>query len=229
MVHPAVFERLMGNRVYIVARIATLPGNSRSTKAAATRDTLLRVARTLFEERGYFEIGTPELVAAAGLTRGALYHHFANKFDLFAEVFRIAEKELFEEALGLFDPAWVTNAQRLRNGAEAYLRAVAASTGRQRIMLIDGPVVLGWAKWREMKSLSFRNVHEQNIRSLMKSDEMRPGEPQYVSQLLIAAMNEGSLAIAHADPSERDAVRVKVTDSLMLLIDGLLTSPVSNG
>lgn len=203
-------------------------GSSRSLKAAATRDALLRTARTLFEERGYFEIGTPELVAAAGLTRGALYHHFAGKFELFEAVFRLVEQELFEEAMALFQPEWVTHADRLRHGIVAYLRAVAASARRQRILLIDGPAVLGWTKWREMESASFRELHERNIRSLMDAGDMRRGEPAYVSRLLLAAFHEAALAIAHAGAAEREAVRVKVTDSLMLLIDGLFEPPAAS-
>lgn len=199
----------------------------RSRKAAATRDSLLQIARTLFEQRGYFEIGMPELVAAAGVTRGALYHHFASKFELFAAVFRMVEQELFEEALGLFDPSWVSPVTRLRDGTKVYLRAVAASAGRQRIMLVDGPAVLGWARWREMESASFRDLHERNIRSLMEAGEMRAGDSGHVSRLLIAAFNEAALAIAHAEPGERENVRVKVTDSLMLLIDGLFVGPVA--
>ncbi|WIW89502.1 helix-turn-helix domain-containing protein [Sphingobium sp. V4] len=204
-------------------------GRSRAARAAATRDSLLRVARTLFEERGYFEIGTPELVVAAGVTRGALYHHFGNKFEIFKEVFLIVEQELFEEALSLFEPSWITHRTRLRDGSRAYLTAVAGSAARQRIMLIDGPAVLGWEKWRYMQSASFRDLHERNIRSLMDSGEMRPAEPQFVSRLLIAALNEAALAIAHAQPAERDAVRIGVTDSVMLLIDGLLLSPPPTG
>lgn len=206
---------------------ATQIASARSLKAAATRDSLLQIARTLFEQRGYFEIGTPELAAAAGLTRGALYHHFAGKLELFAAVFRMVERELFEEALGLFDPSWVSPVMRLRDGTKVYLRAVAASAGRQRIMLIDGPAALGWARWREMEAASFRDLHERNIRSLMEAGDMRPGEPRHVSRLLIAALNEAALAIAHAGPDERESVRQKVTDSLMLLIDGLLIAPVS--
>lgn len=202
-------------------------GNSRSLKAAATRASLLQIARSLFEQRGYFEIGTPELVAAAGVTRGALYHHFAGKLELFEAVFRLVEQELFEEAMSLFDPGWVTPIARLRNGSRAYLKAVAASAGRQRIMLIDGPAVLGWTKWREMESASFGDLLERNIRSVMETGEIRPGEPEYVSRLLLAAFNEAALSIAHAEPADRDAVRIKATNALMLLIDGLLVSPAA--
>lgn len=198
--------------------------DTRARRAAATRETLVRVGRTLFEERGYFAIGTPELVAAAGVTRGALYHHFAGKLELFETVFRLAEKELFEQAMGLFHPSWTAHTLRLRNGVGAYLKAVAASAGRQRILLIDGPAVLGWVRWREMESASFRELLRRNIRALMEEGAMAPGDSDAVCQLLLAAFNEAALAIAHAPAQEREGVRMRVTDALMMLIEGLLRS-----
>lgn len=205
--------------------VAAPIGNARTQQAAATRKALLDNARILFEERGYFEIGTPELAAAVGLTRGALYHHFANKYELFVEVFRIVERELFEEAMSLFQSDWVTDEARLRYGVVAYLKAVAASPGRQRIMLIDGPAVLGWVKWREMESASFRDLQKRNLAQLAASGVMRNANSEYLSRLLLAAFNESALAIAHAEPAMREIVRGEVTASLQLLIEGLLISP----
>lgn len=194
---------------------------SRQDKAAVTRATLIRVGRQLFAEHGYFAIGTPELVAAMQMTRGALYHHFRNKQELFEAVFQDVERELVEEAIAAMGPvpddAWV----RIRRGARAYLEAVAASPSRQRILLIDGPAVLGWDRWRQMESASFRKRLEDHVMGLMDADVLPKVSAVALGQLLIAAFHEAALAIAHAPEAERTQVHNDMLASLHALIDAV--------
>lgn len=200
---------------------------SRQDKAAATRATLLRVARALFAEQGYFEIGTPELVAAMGMTRGALYHNFRNKRDLFEAVFIDTANELVTEAIAKLPADLPDVRTRLREGASSYLAAVAASPDRQRILLIDGPVVLGWEHWRLLESTGWRERLEVHIGSLMADGTLPQVSVERVGQLLLATYHEGALAIAHAPEGERDKVRLEMEASLHVLIDALASPRTS--
>src|SRR5436305_856505 len=128
-----------------------IPAPTRTTKAEqseATRAALVNAARPLFAARGYAAVGTEEIVRAAGVTRGALYHHFEGKNELFAAVYEQIEAELVAElgevAAGASDPL-----DALHRGAAAFLEACRRPE-IQRISLIDAPSVLGWERWREI-------------------------------------------------------------------------------
>src|SRR5665648_460638 len=129
---------------------ATCMSSLRLEQAEATRAALLEAARALFAQRGYAAVGTEEIVRRARVTRGALYHHFRGKEDLFRAVVEDVERELTEriaaEALAIeaVDP-WAA----LRGGARAFL-AASAEPEVQRIIMLDAPAVLGWVQWREI-------------------------------------------------------------------------------
>src|SRR3954453_16583830 len=123
----------------------------RTTKAAqseATRARLLAAARALFAERGYAHVGTEEIVRAAGVTRGALYHQFVDKRDLFRALFEQLEAKLIEEAArrmaGHDDPL-----DAMKAACRGWLEACARPEAQQ-IVLIDPPAVLGYDTWREI-------------------------------------------------------------------------------
>ena len=121
-------------------------GRSQAERSQATREALIGAARKLFAKRGYAEVGTEEIVRAAGLTRGALYHHFGGKRELLAAVYEQIERELAERiasgALGATDPL-----EAMRAGTEMFLDA-CLEPEVQRIVLLDAPAVLGWERWR---------------------------------------------------------------------------------
>ncbi|QQP99426.1 TetR/AcrR family transcriptional regulator [Lysobacter enzymogenes] len=116
-------------------------GRSNRERTEGTRRALLDAARTLFVARGYADTSTPDVVAAAGVTRGALYHHFADKRELFRQVLE-AEAEAVREAILAAAPAGLPARAALLRGAEAYLDSMTVP-GRTRLLLIDAPAVLG--------------------------------------------------------------------------------------
>ena len=110
----------------------------------------MSAARTLFGARGYADVGTEEIVRAAGVTRGALYHQFRDKADLFAAVAEEVEAEIAERIAGAAGAgAEADPVGALRTGARLFLDACAAPEV-ERIILLDAPAVLGWEAWRDL-------------------------------------------------------------------------------
>ncbi|WP_323020243.1 helix-turn-helix domain-containing protein [Pararhodobacter sp.] len=114
---------------------------SNADRRQETRAALLSAARALFTETGYAETGTPEIVARAGVTRGALYHHFADKRALFLALIE-AEAQAIAASIDAASLDATDPLTALRQGARAYFTAMQVP-GRVRLMLIDGPSVLG--------------------------------------------------------------------------------------
>ena len=114
---------------------------SNADRTQAMRDALIASARELFVERGYAETSTPEIVAAANVTRGALYHHFHDKAALFRAVI-VAESERVADHINGATQGCTNAAEALDVGTDAYLDAMMAP-GRTRLLLIDGPAALG--------------------------------------------------------------------------------------
>jgi len=122
---------------------ATSPRSNRE-RTEATRGALMDAARALFVGKGYAETSTPEVAAAAGTTRGALYHHFADKRDLFRAVLA-REMAAVAEDIRAAAREGLPPLKALIAGSDAYLRAMTAP-GRTRLLLVDGPAVLGLAE-----------------------------------------------------------------------------------
>src|SRR5262245_62066161 len=148
-----------------------MPKSDRATptrkaeQSRETQDRLLKAAKELFTSKGYAGTAMEDLVAKAGMTRGALYHQYRDKRDLFRAVFEAVEADLGQRlviAVAAETDPW----QQLRTGARAFLES-ATEPAIRRIVLIDGPAVLGWEEWRRIDaqhSLGMvRAVFEINI------------------------------------------------------------------
>lgn len=191
----------------------------RKQQAAATRANLIAVARKLFVAKGFHATGITDLVAAAGLTRGALYHHFSDKTQLFEAVFREVDDELQAAAGGavrdLSDDPW----RQLQEGLQAFLALVAASQEVQRVVLLDGPVVFGWERWRQIQSEFTFGQLTAALERLVDSGLMAAQPTGPLAELILAALNDAALSIAHAaDPT---GTREAVAKALLTLISGL--------
>lgn len=190
---------------------------SRADQAAGTRSELMRTARELFAERGYAGVGTEEIVARAGVTRGALYHHFEDKKDLFRAVHEELERDLVasigERIAGIDDP-W----ELLVTGVRAFLDA-CTEPALMRIALVDAPVVLGWEEWRDIDTrygLGLVSFGLQNAmdRGLFRRQAVRP-----LAHLLAGSMTEAAMMIAHAP--DHEAARREVEGPLLAILEGL--------
>ncbi len=176
-----------------------------TTRSASTRAALVAAARPLFAARGYADVGTEEVVRAAGVTRGALYHQFADKQALFEAVFEAVEAEITqriaEEALGgnTEDPL-----AALEAGVEQFLRA-AAEPEVQRIALIDAPSVLGWERWREIGMRYGLGLVEGVLQAAVDAGRIEPQPVRALAHVLIGAVDEAAMVVARAD--DQDAAR----------------------
>jgi len=189
----------------------------REEQAAATRAELLRVARELFAARGYADVGTEEIVRAAHVTRGALYHHFADKRDLFRAVHNQLAQELLAQIVaqtaGSAD-AW----EALTRGMRAFLD-ICEDPAVIRISHLDAPAVLGWAEWREVDAQHWLGVLTMALGEAMQEGLVRRRDAEPLAHMLMGAMVEASMMIANAaDPA---AARAEVEGPLLALLEGL--------
>jgi AcrR family transcriptional regulator len=189
----------------------------RGERAEATRSALLRAARELFAERGYPAVGTEQIVERAGVTRGALYHHFADKRDLFGAVHDQMERELMEaigERMGQEADPW----QLLVTGLRAYLDAC---TDRElmQITLLDAPAVLGWSEWRAVDERYGLGLVSAGLENAMAAGLFRRQEVRPLAHLLMGALGEAAMLIANA--ADPEAAREEIEGPLLTLLDGL--------
>jgi AcrR family transcriptional regulator len=191
--------------------------NRKAEQSAATRNALVDAARSLFGERGFAAVSTEEIVQAAGVTRGALYHHFKDKQDLFTAVVERVEQEILERvAAAALAEADVWEQQRVAVGA--FLDG-CLDPAVQRVILTDAPSVLGLAAWREIEARYGLALVRAGLQNVMDAGliERQPLEP--LAHMLLGAMAEGGLLIARADDPE--AARREVGDSLDRILRGL--------
>lgn len=194
--------------------------NKQEQRSRATREKLVAAARALFAERGYAAVGTEEIVRAAGVTRGALYHQFRDgKPQLFEAVFEVVEEEttqrIAEIALaGATDPV-----AALRNGGRAFLE-ICAEPEIERIALLDAPAVLGWQRWREIGFRHGLGLVAATLQAGMDAGALAPGPVAPLAHLLLGALDEGALYVARAD--DRAVARAEIEQVIDRLIDGLV-------
>ena len=189
----------------------------RAEQAEGTRSALIEAARPLFAERGFAAVATEEIVAAARVTRGALYYHFEDKRDLFRAVFLALEDRVMGKVAALAASApdpW----SALGGGAHAFLDA-CVEPEMLRIGLVDAPSVLGWAEWREIDARYGLGLVQAALQAAMDAGHVAPQPVEPLSHLLLGALNEAALFIARAD--DRAGARRAVGESIDRLLEGL--------
>jgi AcrR family transcriptional regulator len=196
---------------------ATEQGTRRAKDGQVTRDALIDAGHDLFAKHGYPGVGTEEIVARARVTRGALYHHFEDKRDLFRAVHERVERELVERVAArmesVADP-W----ELMVAGTRAFLDACGDPAVKQ-IALTDAPAVLGWDEWREIDTRYGLGLTRAALAGAIEAGVVRPLPLGTMSHLLVAALAEAAFVIANADDPE--ATRADVETALLELLEGL--------
>ena len=187
----------------------------RAARADATRDALISVARRLFSEKGFHDTGTHEIVAAAGVTRGALQHHFPRKEDLFRAAFEAVERDLMA---AMPTPPPGTEWRALQSALEQFFES-AARPEVQRILLIDGPAVLGWATWRQLEAEYGLGVIVSAVENGIALGHIRPQPARPLALMILSILDEGALMVAHA--SDPQAAKAEARVALATLLSSL--------
>lgn len=185
---------------------------SNADRSQQTREALVHAGRELFVKLGYAATGTPDIVAAAAVTRGALYHHFADKAGLFEAVIRREQKAVADHIIDR--TAAIDNPlEALEIGANAYLEAMA-EPGRTRLLLIEGPVVLGRKAMDDID-------RETSAATLVEGLAAAIGRPADImiraqADVLAAAFDRAALATGEGGPVDiyRSILRTMLSDAI---------------
>ncbi|HEV7735230.1 MAG TPA: helix-turn-helix domain-containing protein [Candidatus Binatia bacterium] len=176
----------------------------------------MRAAKA-FGTRGYAATSLDDVVQRARVTKGALYHHFADKRALFEAVFEEEERRLMAGSMAAASggrDAW----ERLRAGCHGFLRGCLAPAV-QRIVLLDAPAVLGWERWREIDARYALALIESGIAQAMAAGQVAPGSARIRAHLLMATVTEAAMLLARAD--DADATLLVVTAEIDTFLNGL--------
>jgi AcrR family transcriptional regulator len=179
--------------------------DGRIERGRATRERLIEAAREQFGAVGYEAASLDAILAAAGVKRGALYHHFDSKLELFdavldREVAEIAQR-IAKKAGAASDPV-----ESLRIGCRAWLR-MALDPEVQRIVLLDPPSVVGWTRWRELDELHTLGGLRRNLELIAEQGRLADGDIDLFAHMILASLSEAALLIARAD-KPRSALKV---------------------
>ncbi|WP_018657508.1 TetR/AcrR family transcriptional regulator [Actinomadura flavalba] len=181
-----------------------------------TRRLLLDRGRRLFARYGYADVGVGELAATADVTKGAIYHHFTGKAAVFRAILEQVQEEVGARVAAAAD-ARTDPWDRFTAGCHAFLEA-GADPAVRRIMLIDGPAVLGWDEWRRMDEAASGRHLVEALEELVAAGTIAPQPVAPLARLISGALNEAALWLAQ----EGDAADVGATTAALdRLLGGL--------
>ncbi|MEU0502117.1 TetR/AcrR family transcriptional regulator [Nocardia sp. NPDC005998] len=191
----------------------------RDKYAENTRRTLLDTALSLFAARDYAGISAEELVRGAGLTRGALYHHFDGKRGLFEAIFDELERQAAQRIRtaieSVSDPF-----DRVDRGVAEFL-AVCAEQDFRHVVLQQGPIALGWQRWRELDQQHLGGLVLEAVRNLLDAALIQPHPAELIASAFYGALTELSLTIADTDDPQQ--AHIQAASLVHDLLSGLAT------
>ncbi|KAA1421177.1 TetR/AcrR family transcriptional regulator [Nocardioides humilatus] len=194
---------------------------TQADRSAATRSALVAAGRRLFAEHGFAAVGTEAIVAEAAVSRGALYHHFADKTELFAGVLEAVEAGITDTiATAALTGDDLTFGAVMTRAFDAWLDA-CEQPDVQRILLTDGPSVLGWTRWRAILQPYVMTLIESSLLQGIADGSVVDLPARPLAHALIAVGEEAALYIASAD--DREVARQEMS----VVIERLLTALVA--
>jgi AcrR family transcriptional regulator len=196
------------------------PASLRAAQVAQTRAALLTAGRRLFGENGFRATSVDDLAREARVTTGALYHHFPTKTALFEAVFMQAHTDLLTAATTAAQGA-ADEVDELARGFDAFLDGVL-QPDVQRILVLDGPAVLGLARFTELDEQYAHAAIMHALVSVAEAGATQIDDPDTTTSLLLGALTRGAMLIANsADPVE---TRHAVARSMRALLNAF-TAP----
>ena len=192
---------------------------TQADRSAATRQALVAAGRRLFAAQGFADVSTDAIAAEAGVTRGALYHQFADKLALFDAVVDAVEGDIAARlaehvaASGVTDPV-----EGIRLAVRQWLE-ICVEPESHRIALLDGPSVLGWARWREVCQRHVFGLAQALLSNGMETGRIRQQPLRPLAHVFMGASDEAALYVAEA--ADRAQARAEMIEVLDQLIDGV--------
>ena len=187
----------------------------------ATRSAIVTAAADLFARQGYAATSVDEIAAAAGVAKGAVYHHFESKERLFETVLEAVTAELARQVMlraGGAADIW----DSIAVATEAYFE-LASSGAAAQVVLKDGPAVLGWERWREIDAAHFGAAMPSILEAAMREGLISPQPVEPLARLLLGAATEAAAACA-ASPDPATTGRAHA-EAFRALLDGLRRRP----
>ncbi len=192
---------------------------TQAERTAATRALLIDAARKLFADKGFADVSTQAIVAAAGVTRGALYHQFDDKAALFAAVYEEVERDLVADiAREIAEARPPEPLEAMRLGARLFLDHCSAPDVAQ-IVLIDAPAVLGWDHWRAVGVKYGLGVIEGMLAHAMAEGAIPEQPVRATAHVLLGALDEAALFVSRA--ANRDQARKEMDTVCDRLLAGI--------
>jgi AcrR family transcriptional regulator len=192
---------------------------TRAARAQATAAALRHHAQRLFAQKGYAEATTDEVVRRARVTKGALYHHYTNKLDLYQAVVEEMVQVFLarvEGAAGTFQDPW----ERLRAACSSYLDACLDPTVA-RILMLEAPVVLGWKAWCDVAYDRVVALFARHVQEAVTAGLVRVQPPETAAQVILAALSTAARVVATA--ADAPTARAQVEETINSLLAGLRT------
>jgi AcrR family transcriptional regulator len=186
------------------------PGSTRgrATQPRSERaiGEIAAAARTSFVTEGYAGATIDGIAARAGRTKGAVYHHFADKHALFRATFIEEQRTLADEVVAAAthpDPV-----ESLARGLSAYLGLIGSGRERAQLTLVEAPQVLGWTEWRSCDGGPFRALLASSVAAIADSGRLRcPIDVDILAEFVLGAVTESALRIVDADDPKTVAAR----------------------
>jgi AcrR family transcriptional regulator len=170
---------------------------TQAERTESTRKRLVQTARQLFAEKGYADTSTEEILLAASVSRGAMYHHFAGKAELFAATFEAVEDDLTAAIVAMTASA-TDPVDGLLLGFDAFLDQ-CRNPEVQRIVMLDGPTVLGWDAWHEIDERYAFGLIKAALGAVSEQGSLSPDGVEPLAHLLVGAVMQAGMVVARAD------------------------------
>lgn len=207
---------MVGNMPTIA--VAAEMSRARGRPSEGAQQAVIDAAHDLFMERDYGRVSIGDILERSGTSRGALYHHFPTKLDLFLAVYRASEMRVINQiaarAYGSASPF-----EALVDGAKVYLQLCETDEEFRRIGLTQGRAVLGWEGWRTAASELGIAVVLALVSAAIEAGELPPRDPETVAQILLGALIEAAMLIVIAE--DRAAARKHSESVIVDLLEGL--------
>jgi len=183
----------------------------------STREALVDSALDLFTERGYASTSLDEVAKRARVTKGALYHHFAGKQALFEAVFDQVEQGSMSRLAEILGQGTGDVWDSVMEGLRQFMK-VCLEPAYQRVVIHEGPVVMGWQRWKECEDRYGFNVVRAGVELLVNSEVIEDLPVDTTARLLFGALSSGATLIAGSDDPQATSEEVFAT--LVRLLEG---------